>query len=92
MELEVYKVDVFTSTPLKGNPAAVVLGMLDEDTMLALAFELNISETVFVEEEANAYRLRYFTPTSEIPMCGHATIAASMCSGLRGLQKVAARP
>mgnify|MGYP000017521703 CR=1 FL=1 len=85
MELDVYKVDVFTTTPLKGNPAAVVLGMLDEETMLALASELNLSETVFVKKEGNAFRLRYFTPTSEVPICGHATIAAFHVLKLKGI-------
>jgi len=83
--MEVYKIDVFTTTPLKGNPAAVVLGMLNEKTMLALASELNLSETVFVEKEGNAFRLRYFTPTSEIPLCGHATIATFHVLRLKGI-------
>jgi len=65
-----YKVDVFTNRPLKGNPATVVLGM--PERMRELAYELNVTETVFVEGD----RFRYFTPTREIELCGHATIGA----------------
>lgn len=77
MEIKVYKVDAFTRIPLKGNPAAVVLdyGELDDKTMLAIASELNISETAFVKETEDRFHVRFFTPGAEVPLCGHATIA-----------------
>ncbi|NJE31116.1 PhzF family phenazine biosynthesis protein [Thermococcus sp. 18S1] len=77
VECRAFKVDAFTDTPLKGNPAAVVLDCpeLDRDTMLAIAGELNLSETAFVWQERNGFRVRFFTPGDEIPLCGHATVA-----------------
>jgi len=83
--MKVYKVDVFTKTPLKGNPAAVVLDEFDEEKMLAIASELNMSETVFVRKDGDNFHLRFFTPTAEIPLCGHATIAAFYILKLRGI-------
>ncbi len=80
--IEVYKVDVFTKEPLKGNPATVVLGTFDDETMQKLAFELNVSETVFVDE----FRLWFFTPTKEVNICGHATIGAFYVLKLKGLE------
>lgn len=76
-----YQVDAFTSTPFTGNPAGVVLaaqGMSDAE-MLAVAAELNNSETAFVLPADGAdhnLRIRFFTPTTEVPTCGHATVAA----------------
>jgi|Deesub1362B_J571_1020462.scaffolds.fasta_scaffold02379_1 PhzF family phenazine biosynthesis protein len=76
-EYKVYKVDAFTKIPLKGNPAAVVLdyGDLDDKTLLAIAAELNISETAFVKKIGEKFHVRFFTPGAEVPLCGHATIA-----------------
>lgn len=74
-------VDAFTDRPFRGNPAAVVL--LDseapaDDWLQALAAEFNLSETAFVQPLGNAtYRLRWFTPTTEVELCGHATLAAA---------------
>ena len=86
MVMEFYKVDVFTDKPFKGNPAAVVLGMPEEEIMQSLAFELNISETVFVEKRRDAINLRFFTPYTEIDLCGHATIGAFYVLKLKGLK------
>jgi len=72
-------VDAFTDEPLTGNPAGVVPGAdgLDADRMAAIASELGASETAFVVETGSAdRRLRFFTPTGEIDLCGHATVAA----------------
>lgn len=75
-----YQVDAFTSTPFTGNAAGVVLsaeGMADAQ-MLAVARELNNSETAFVlpaDGPDHDVRVRFFTPTTEVPTCGHATIA-----------------
>ncbi|MEU0463508.1 PhzF family phenazine biosynthesis isomerase [Amycolatopsis sp. NPDC006131] len=76
-----YQVDSFTTTAFTGNPAGVVLdaeGMTDAQ-MLAVARELNNSETAFVLPADSAdhdVRVRFFTPAAEVPTCGHATIAA----------------
>jgi PhzF family phenazine biosynthesis protein len=75
----VYLVDAFTDEPLTGNPAGVVPDAedLDDDQMQAIAAELGASETAFVlSSESADRRLRYFTPTNEVDLCGHATIAA----------------
>lgn len=74
------QVDAFTDRPLGGNPCAVVFesGDLDSEVMQAIALEMNLSETAFVMESANAdFRVRYFTPAEEIPMAGHPTIATT---------------
>lgn len=78
---KVYQVDSFTDKKFTGNPAGVVYqaeGLTEED-MKRIARELNNSETAFIFEdksgEAN-YHVRFFTPTKEVPICGHATIAA----------------
>jgi PhzF family phenazine biosynthesis protein len=77
--LEVRFVDAFTQEPLTGNPAGVVpeAAGLSDDQCQAIASELSVSETVFVLESGSAdRRLRYFTPTQEVDLCGHATIGA----------------
>ncbi|MFC7200363.1 PhzF family phenazine biosynthesis protein [Halospeciosus flavus] len=71
-------VDAFTDEPLSGNAAGIVpdAGDLDEEQMQAVARELSVSETAFVRgSDAADRRLRYFTPTTEVDLCGHATIA-----------------
>ncbi len=72
-------VDAFTDEPLSGNPAGVVpdAGGLSADQMLAVAREINASETAFLlpSEDADR-RARYFTPTDEVDLCGHATVAS----------------
>jgi len=77
----VYQVDAFTSEKFKGNPAGVVTNAegLSEHDMKCIARELNNSETVFIfppDDTSHDVKLRYFTPTTEVPSCGHATIAA----------------
>lgn len=78
MRLPFMQVDAFTSTPLQGNPCAVIFEAdgLAEEQMLAVAREMNLSETAFVlaSEQADV-RARYFTPAAEIPLAGHPTIA-----------------
>jgi PhzF family phenazine biosynthesis protein len=76
-----YQIDSFTRTPFSGNPAGVVLDAdgLTADQMQAIARELKNSETAFVlspQGKGHDVRVRFFTPTTEVPMCGHATIAA----------------
>ncbi|GMI04900.1 hypothetical protein TrRE_jg5085 [Triparma retinervis] len=77
-----YVVDAFTSTPGCGNPAAVVLAPPNatDEAMQTIAKEFNLSETVFITRApagAPGYSLAYFTPTTEINLCGHATLAAA---------------
>lgn len=78
--LKYYIVDAFTRAPFGGNPAGVVLldgDIPDERLMMQVAAELRYSETVFVQQNDTAeFTLRYFTPCSEVDLCGHATIAA----------------
>jgi trans-2,3-dihydro-3-hydroxyanthranilate isomerase len=74
------QVDAFTTRPLTGNPCAVLLDAdgLDDPTMLAIAREMNLSETAFVCRSSVAdFRVRYFTPAEEIPLAGHPTIATA---------------
>lgn len=73
-----YQVDAFTTKPLGGNPCAVVFDCADLDggTMLAIAREMNLSETSFVwRMQDGRFRARYFTPAEEIPLAGHPTVA-----------------
>ncbi len=74
-----YHVDAFAETPFSGNPAAVVI--LDEwpdDGLLQnIAMENNLSETAFLIPEGDLVRIRYFSPTIEIDLCGHATLASA---------------
>ena len=81
MTLSVFQVDSFTTELFKGNPAGVVLNAegLDDGQMQAIAREINKSETAFIFNrpgEGYDIEVRFFTPTSEVPICGHATIAA----------------
>jgi trans-2,3-dihydro-3-hydroxyanthranilate isomerase len=74
----IYQVDAFTTNPLGGNPCAVVFdcATLHEDNLLAIAKEMNLSETAFVwQNPGGNFRARYFTPAEEIPLAGHPTIA-----------------
>lgn len=72
------QVDAFTDRPLGGNPCAIIFDCddLPAETMLAIAREMNLSETAFVWKKPDGYfRARYFTPAEEIPLAGHPTIA-----------------
>lgn len=79
MKLDIYQVDAFTTTPFAGNPAAVVPldAWLPAETMQAIAMENNLSETAFFVRRGDNYELRWFTPTFEIDLCGHATLATA---------------
>jgi PhzF family phenazine biosynthesis protein len=79
--LPFFQVDAFAERPLTGNPAAVIPldQWLDEAVMQAIAAENNLSETAFTvpsDKDDVEFDLRWFTPTTEVPLCGHATIAA----------------
>ncbi len=78
MELPIYQIDAFTSRLFGGNPAAVVLleEWLPDDVLQSIAAENNLAETAFVIPREELSPLRWFTPTVEIDLCGHATLAA----------------
>ncbi len=77
--MNIYQVDAFTDKPFCGNPAAVcVLSRpADEGWMQQLAQEMNLSETAFFHPFRDGYKLRWFTPTKEVDLCGHATLASA---------------
>jgi len=78
-EVPIHIVDAFTSEPFAGNPAAVCLleGARSDRWLQAVAAEMNLSETAFLWREGPGYRLRWFTPALEVPLCGHATLASA---------------
>lgn len=80
-------VDAFTAEPFAGNPAAVCLldHPADATWMQAVARELGFSETAFIHAEDDAYRLRWFTPATEVELCGHATLASAHVLWTEGL-------
>jgi phenazine biosynthesis protein PhzF family len=78
--MKMYQVDAFTQVLFKGNPAAVLVldEWLDEHLMQQIALENNLSETAFVKKiDSSNYEIRWFTPTTEVDFCGHATLASS---------------
>lgn len=79
MKIPLYQVDAFTSKVFGGNPAAVcpLESWLPDDVMQSIAAENNLSETAFFVPEGDGYRLRWFTPTVEVDLCGHATLATA---------------
>lgn len=79
MRVPLYQVDAFTSKVFAGNPAAVCFldQWVDESTLQAVAAENNLSETAFLVRNANGFDLRWFTPVTEVALCGHATLASA---------------
>jgi PhzF family phenazine biosynthesis protein len=79
MRTPIYQIDAFTNRRFSGNPAAVMpmKRFLPDETMQAIAAENNLSETAFLVPEGGDYRLRWFTPGVEVPLCGHATLASA---------------
>jgi PhzF family phenazine biosynthesis protein len=78
MKLKIYQVDAFTDKIFSGNPAAVCSlndEWLDDAIMRQIAMENNLSETVFYICKNNNYHIRWFSPTTEVDLCGHATLA-----------------
>jgi len=77
--MNIYIVDAFTKTPFTGNPAGVCIldNKIDDDMMLNIAMEVNLSETSFVLKQGDSFSIRWFTPTTEVPLCGHATLASA---------------
>ncbi|WP_447527911.1 PhzF family phenazine biosynthesis protein [Vreelandella sp. TE19] len=79
MQIALYQVDAFATKPFEGNPAAVcpLDTWLDDSELQAIAAENNLSETAFVVPLEAGYHLRWFTPSVEVDLCGHATLAAA---------------
>lgn len=79
MPQQIIQVDSFTDTPFRGNPAGVCItdGPRDEEWMQAVAAEMNLSETAFLYPTDGVYNLRWFTPLTEVSLCGHATLASA---------------
>jgi PhzF family phenazine biosynthesis protein len=77
--LTFFQLDSFTTEPFRGNPAGVVPleNWLDDRTMQSIAAEANMAETAFFVREPDGWRIRWFTPTVEIDLCGHATLASA---------------
>jgi len=79
MKLSLYQIDAFASNVFEGNPAAIcpLNEWLPDDLMQAIASENNLSETAFFIKNKAGYEIRWFTPTSEVDLCGHATLASA---------------
>ena len=86
--LTIHQVDVFTRAPFRGNPAAVVLEAdgVPDSVLRDIAREMNLSETAFVyaPDPDGRVPVRFFTPTAEVPICGHATLAAQFVRAFQG--------
>jgi PhzF family phenazine biosynthesis protein len=79
MKIKIYQVDAFTDELFGGNPAAVcpLEEWLSDDLLQNIAMENNLSETAFYVKDGDQYQVRWFTPTVEVDLCGHATFAAA---------------
>ena len=77
--MRIFQVDSFTDQVFRGNPAAVCMfvGNESDQWMHDMAGEMNLSETAFLKEREDGYELRWFTPSDEVDLCGHATLAAA---------------
>ena len=79
MKIPMYQVDAFTSEVFSGNPAAVCLldEWIDDRRLQSIATENNLSETAFLVRTAEGFEIRWFTPATEVALCGHATLASA---------------
>ena len=79
MKLPLYQIDAFTNTLFEGNPAAVVplSEWLPDETLIKISAENNLAETAFYIPTEKGYHIRWFTPTVEVDLCGHATLATA---------------
>src|SRR5215469_8531661 len=79
VRVPLFQVDAFTTRRFAGNPAAVMLlEAFPADALLqAVAAENNLSETAFIAPDGDDYQIRWFTPATEVPLCGHATLASA---------------
>jgi PhzF family phenazine biosynthesis protein len=92
MQLDVYQIDAFSDRPFAGNPAGVVplKSWLPDAVLQSIAAEINQAETAFFAPEGDHYRIRWFTPTVEIKLCGHATLASAhvMMQNDRAIERI----
>jgi PhzF family phenazine biosynthesis protein len=79
MRVPIFQLDAFAHRRFTGNPAAVMAlpAYPDDDALQAMAAENNLAETAFLKAEGDDYAIRWFTPTMEVPLCGHATLASA---------------
>ena len=79
MKLNIHTIDAFTDKQFSGNPAGVCIleNDMPEKWMQNVAAEMNLSETAFIVKEVGKFRIRFFSPEAEIPLCGHATLSSS---------------
>ena len=79
MKLAIYQIDAFAEQTFTGNPAAIIPldSWLEDQKMQSIAEENNLSETAFIVATDNGYHIRWFTPSCEVDLCGHATLAAA---------------
>jgi len=79
MKIQIFQVDAFANEIFKGNPAAVcpLESWLPDEAMQNIAFENNLSETAFFVKNGNVFEIRWFTPSIEVDLCGHATLATA---------------
>ncbi len=79
MRAKIFQIDAFTTRRFAGNPAAVIPldDFPEEAVMISIAAENNLAETAFVVRDGTDYRIRWFTPVTEVPLCGHATLASA---------------
>ncbi len=89
MKIPLYWIDAFSQHRFGGNPAAVVITAepLAEDLMRAIAAENNLAETAFVVPRGSRFSIRWFTPTVEMDLCGHATLASAFALDISGWAK-----
>jgi PhzF family phenazine biosynthesis protein len=87
MPVPIWQIDAFTDQQFSGNPAAVCLLDVERDAawMQSVAAEMNLSETAFVRRHADGFQLRWFTPTIEVDLCGHATLASAHALWIAGI-------
>ena len=78
MKLDIFYIDAFSDKQFSGNPAAVIFSDLDDSSLMQkIASENNLSETAFIKSEDNKNYIRWFSPTIEVDLCGHATLASA---------------
>ena len=79
MKIPIFQVDAFTSEVFSGNPAAVCIldSWIDDSRLQSIASENNLSETAFLVRNNEGFDIRWFTPTTEVALCGHATLASA---------------
>ena len=87
--MNIYQIDAFTNKIFKGNPAGVCIlpGPADEQWMQDIAMEMNLAETAFIYRSDDGFNLRWFTPETEVNLCGHATLASAHILWETGLLK-----